>query len=166
MLGVTEAGFFPAATYLVSAWYCKFEVQTRIGIFYCSASLAGAFSGILAFGISKMDGVANLAGWRWIFILEGIVTVLTGLLVFVLLPDSPETSRWLSAREKEFHRYRLEQDSGTKEGRVNTTGEIRGQVLDHGFDRLEDLVYRFDILGVHHPKRELLAICAVSRYIS
>jgi len=44
-------------------------VQTRIGIFYCAASLAGAFSGILAFGISKMDGVGGLAGWNWIFIL-------------------------------------------------------------------------------------------------
>jgi MFS family permease len=59
-LGVTESGFFPAATYLVSVWYCRFEVQTRIGIFYCAASLAGAFSGLLAFAISKMDGVANL----------------------------------------------------------------------------------------------------------
>ena len=129
MLGVTEAGFFPAATYLVSTWYCRFEVQTRIGIFYCAASLAGAFSGLLAFAISKMDGVANLAGWRWIFILEGAVTVLTGFAVLWLLPDSPESSKWLDDREKKFIRARLDQDSGTREGRVNTTDEFQLKYL-------------------------------------
>ena len=125
----TSAGFFPAATYLVSAWYCRFEVQTRIGIFYCAASLAGAFSGLLAFAISKMDGVANLAGWRWIFILEGLVTVLTGLFVFWQLPNSPETASWLTSREKQFIRFRLEQDAGTTEGRVNTTDKFQFKYL-------------------------------------
>ncbi|KAK3711597.1 hypothetical protein LTR37_009588 [Vermiconidia calcicola] len=99
------------------------------GIFYCAASLAGAFSGLLAFAISKMDGVANLAGWRWIFILEGAVTVLTGFAVLWLLPDSPETSKWLDDREKKFIRARLDQDSGTREGRVNTTDEFQLKYL-------------------------------------
>jgi MFS family permease len=119
-LGVTEAGFFPAATYLISDWYCRFEVQTRMAIFYTAASLAGAFSGLLAFAIQKMDGVGGVAGWRWIFILEGIVTVLTGLFIPWLLPDSPERAKWLSTEDKRFLRHRLEQDSGTKEGRVET----------------------------------------------
>lgn len=99
-------------------WYCRFEVQTRIGIFYCAASLAGAFSGLLAFAISKMDGVAGLGGWRWIYILEGALTVLTAAAVLFFLPDSPESVSWLDHKEKRFLRYRLEQDAGTKEGRV------------------------------------------------
>lgn len=128
-LGVTEAGFFPAATYLVSTWFCRFEVQTRIAIFYCAASLAGAFSGLLAFAISKMDGVAGIAGWRWIFILEGIVTVLTGIVVLLALPDSIERAKWLSPEEKRFLRQRLEQDTGTKEGRQNTTEKFQLRYL-------------------------------------
>ena len=59
MLGLCESGFFPAATYLLTTWYCRFEVQTRLAIFFSAASMAGAFSGLLAFGIEKMDGVAG-----------------------------------------------------------------------------------------------------------
>jgi MFS family permease len=65
LLGVFEAGFFPAATYLLTTWYCRFEVQTRLAVFFSAASAAGAFSGLLAFAIQKMDGIGNLAGWRW-----------------------------------------------------------------------------------------------------
>lgn len=55
-LGVTEAGFFPAATYLLTIWYKRYEVQRRMAVFYAAASLAGAFSGLLAFGIEHMRG--------------------------------------------------------------------------------------------------------------
>lgn len=65
LLGLTEAGFFPAASYLLTTWYCRFEVQTRLAVFFSAASMAGAFSGLLAFGIEKMNGVAGLEGWRW-----------------------------------------------------------------------------------------------------
>jgi MFS family permease len=64
-LGVAESGFFPAATYLLTIWYLRYEVQTRMVIFYAAASLSGAFSGILAYGIEHMQGVGGLAGWRW-----------------------------------------------------------------------------------------------------
>ena len=54
MLGVAEAGFFPAASYLVTTWYCRFEVQRRLSVFYSASALSGAFSGILAYGIQHM----------------------------------------------------------------------------------------------------------------
>ncbi|OAG36485.1 hypothetical protein AYO21_09292 [Fonsecaea monophora] len=129
LLGVTEAGFFPAATFLVSEWYCRFEVQTRMSVFFSAASMAGAFSGLLAFGIQQMDGVADLAGWRWIFILEGIVTVLMGFTIPWILPDSPERARWLTPEEKRFVRYRLERDSGTEKGRVDTMDHFHTKYL-------------------------------------
>ena len=74
LLGLFEAGFFPASTYLLGEWYCRFELQLRLAVFFGAASLAGAFSGLLAAGLQLMDGVGGLAGWRWIFIMEGIVT--------------------------------------------------------------------------------------------
>lgn len=66
-----RSGFFPAAVFLISRWYMPNETQVRIALFYSASALSGAFSGLLAFAIAKMDGVAGLEGWRWIFILEG-----------------------------------------------------------------------------------------------
>lgn len=128
-LGVTEAGFFPAATFLIGEWYCRYETQTRMAIFYTAASLAGAFSGLLAFAIQKMNGIAGISGWRWIFILEGALTVAVGLAIPFILPDSPERASWLTVEEKKFLRHRLEQDSGTKEGRVETLDHFKFKFL-------------------------------------
>lgn len=100
-MGLAEAGFFPAATYLLTTWYCRWEVQTRISIFFSSASLVGAFSGLLAFGIQHMAGIAGLGGWQWIFVLEGVMTVLVGFTIPFVLPDSPNTARFLTSAEKE-----------------------------------------------------------------
>lgn len=95
-LGVAEAGFFPAATFLLTLWYRRYEIQRRMAVFYASASLSGAFSGLLAYGIEHMDGVANFGGWRWIFILEGLVPVAVAIPLYFFLPDKPETARFLT----------------------------------------------------------------------
>lgn len=63
-LGLAESGFFPAATFLLTTWYCRFEVQMRLSVFFSAASLAGSFSGLLAFAIQKMADAAGLNGWR------------------------------------------------------------------------------------------------------
>jgi MFS family permease len=70
-LGVTESGLFPGVVFYLSMWYKRSEQHYRVALFFSAASLAGAFGGILAFGIAKMKGVADLNGWRWIFILVG-----------------------------------------------------------------------------------------------
>ncbi|EGX88203.1 Major facilitator superfamily transporter [Cordyceps militaris CM01] len=100
LLGIFEAGFLPGAILIISNWYLPQETQVRIAILYTSAATGGAFSGLLAFAIGKMDGIAGLDGWRWIFILEGIFTVTAGALCFLMLCDSPALStRWLDADE-------------------------------------------------------------------
>jgi len=63
--GVAESGLFPGVCYYLSMWYKRRERQYRIALFFSAASLAGAFGGILAFGISKMNGVGGYHGWRW-----------------------------------------------------------------------------------------------------
>lgn len=76
------------------------DLATRIAVFYCASSLSGAFSGLLAAGIAKMDGVGGYEGWRWIFILEGLVTVILGVMCFFCLIDSPRLSgKWLAPDE-------------------------------------------------------------------
>lgn len=64
--------------YLITQWYHPKELQTRIALFYMASALSGAFSGLLAFAIAKMDGVGGKSGWAWIFILEGAATVFLG----------------------------------------------------------------------------------------
>jgi len=106
-LGVTEAGLFPGVAYYLTMWYCRHEIQLRQTLFFSAASIAGAFSGLLAFAISKMDGIGGLEGWRWIFILEGIATVVVAVLAFFVLHDFPETAKFLTERERAFVVYRL-----------------------------------------------------------
>lgn len=65
-LGLTEAGLFPGVTYYISLWYKRNEQSKRVAIFFSAATVAGAFGGILAFGIEKMEGIAGLHGWAWI----------------------------------------------------------------------------------------------------
>ncbi|KAF3914616.1 hypothetical protein AA313_de0201256 [Arthrobotrys entomopaga] len=99
-LGLFEAGFLPGAILLVSNWYMPNETQTRIAILYTSAASGGAFSGILAYGIGKMEGLAGLNGWQWIFIMEGIFTVILGIVCYLFLIESPALSTgWLDSDE-------------------------------------------------------------------
>ncbi|KAI8313760.1 major facilitator superfamily transporter [Colletotrichum sp. SAR11_59] len=88
-LGLFEAGFLPGAILIISKWYLPNETQTQIAILYTSAASGGAFSGLLAFAIAKMDGVGGYEGWRWIFILEGLATWL-----------DPEEIRFLELRQQ------------------------------------------------------------------
>jgi hypothetical protein len=66
---VVQSGFYPGCIFLLSCWYCRFEVQKRFSGFYLLALLASGFSNILAWALSLMKGVGGLNGWRWIFIM-------------------------------------------------------------------------------------------------
>jgi sugar phosphate permease len=79
--------------------------------------MAGAFSGLLAYAIVKMDGVGGLAGWRWIFILEGLLTVLVALLAFFLVHDFPETAKFLTPEERAWAAHRLKYQGSARSRR-------------------------------------------------
>ncbi|KAL2106013.1 hypothetical protein VUR80DRAFT_7413 [Thermomyces stellatus] len=111
VLGITEAPFYPGATYILSIFYTRREVAARIAMLYCSQILATGFSGLIAAGIfARMNGVRGLAGWRWLFIIEGSITAFIGLLGFWLLPNTPLTTRWLNDRERNLAHSRMEKD--------------------------------------------------------
>ncbi|KAL4746551.1 hypothetical protein BDW72DRAFT_207253 [Aspergillus terricola var. indicus] len=103
LLGIFEAGFFPGAIYLCSYWYMPKDLALRISYFYCASALSGAFSGLLAAAIAEMDGVGGYEGWRWIFILEGLATVVLGVACFFFLIDTPALSKgWLEPDEIQY----------------------------------------------------------------
>ncbi|KAI0834763.1 major facilitator superfamily MFS-1 [Hypoxylon sp. FL0890] len=116
ILGAFEAGYFPGCVYLLSTWYTRYEVGRRYSIFYLLGCVASACSGILAFGLIQMDGVAGLQGWRWIFIIEGVLTCLLASLGYWLLVDFPESKRlswsFLSQRERNWIIKRVNADRG------------------------------------------------------
>ncbi|VUC25711.1 unnamed protein product [Clonostachys rosea] len=107
MCCVTEAGLYPGVAFYITMWYCRHEAQLRQALFFSAASVAGAFSGLLAFAIAKMDGVGGLEGWRWIFILEGILTILVALSSFYFIADYPDTAKFLTEDERAWVLRRL-----------------------------------------------------------
>ncbi|KAF2192979.1 putative allantoate permease [Zopfia rhizophila CBS 207.26] len=102
ILGLAEAGIFPGSFYLISFWYKQDESQKRFTVFWCSVLVAGAFGGLLASAIATMDGFNGLKNWRWIFILEGLGTIIVGMVSYFLITDFPEQAKWLSEEEREF----------------------------------------------------------------
>ncbi|KAJ5155735.1 Major facilitator superfamily domain general substrate transporter [Penicillium capsulatum] len=116
-LGVAEAGLYPGVAYYITLWYPRHRAQYRQALFFSAASIAGAFSGILAYGIAKMDGVGGYAGWRWIFILEGLLTVVVALFAPFTIHDSPETATFLTEEERRFviHSLRTQHSADSRE---------------------------------------------------
>lgn len=103
LIGLFEAGFFPGSMWLITQWYPPDRTGFRMSLFYFSSAASGAFSGLLAAGITKMDGLGGQEGWRWIFIIEGLASVAIGVTTFFLLPDTPSLSgRWLKPEEQRF----------------------------------------------------------------
>jgi MFS family permease len=94
-------------------WYRRYEAQKRYSAFGCSTILAGAFGGLLASALGKMDGIGGYGGWRWVFIIEGAATCLMAVIVFFALPDFPQDCKWLTQSEFEFLRDRAARENGT-----------------------------------------------------
>ncbi|KAH9240687.1 hypothetical protein K456DRAFT_1931578 [Colletotrichum gloeosporioides 23] len=100
LLGWFEAPFYPGAIYLLSRFYTKSELATRLAILYCGQLSSSAFSGLITAGIfAGLDGMKGLHGWQWLFIIEGSATFLAAIGGIFLLPDTPGKTRWLTAEE-------------------------------------------------------------------
>ncbi|CUS12088.1 unnamed protein product [Tuber aestivum] len=111
-LGAFEAGMVPGCFYLIAMWYKREEAQKRCSFFFSATILAGAFGGLLASAIGKMDGMQGFRGWRWIFILEGALTCAISFFCYFLITDFPEEALFLTEDEREFVRARLLADVG------------------------------------------------------
>lgn len=120
LLGVFEGGTMPGIAFFLASFYKREELYFRVGIYVSAASIAGAFGGLLAGGLSQIPpwGVNNsMHTWRNIFFFEGLVTMILGGLAPILLPQSPNTSKVLNDREKWIaaERLRLELNASPNE---------------------------------------------------
>ncbi|KAE8417797.1 major facilitator superfamily domain-containing protein [Aspergillus pseudocaelatus] len=110
-LGIAESGLFPGVVFYLSMWYKRNEQHYRVALFFSAASLAGAFGGVLAWGIAHMRGVGGYNGWRWIFILEGLATVVMSVIAYFWVYNYPSTAEFLSEKERAFIQFRLRNDN-------------------------------------------------------
>ncbi|KAJ8695342.1 hypothetical protein PTI98_007947 [Pleurotus ostreatus] len=115
LLGVLEAGFFPACTYIISTWYVRREIQKRMTGFYVLSIMISGFSSAIAGGISEMAGIADLGGWQWIFILLGLATVVAGVCAFIFVQDFPDKNKFLSAEQTKWILARIDKDRSDAE---------------------------------------------------
>ncbi|TDZ54695.1 MFS transporter prlL [Colletotrichum trifolii] len=122
LLGFVQAAFYPGCLATLSSWYVRKELGVRTGLFYTGAMLSGAFSGLIAAGITGgMDGAGGLLAWRWLFIIMGALTVLVAALAFFVLPDFPANTAWLTPRERQLAVWRMELDAAGEEDWTSST---------------------------------------------
>ncbi|KAK1770208.1 major facilitator superfamily domain-containing protein [Phialemonium atrogriseum] len=88
LLGLAEAGFIPACLYTITRWYKRDETSTRFSWVFIGNLSAGATTGLIAYGILQMRGIAGLGGWQWLFLIEGMFTVVVGIIFLLLFPQS------------------------------------------------------------------------------
>lgn len=100
LLGLFEAGLFPGVIMYLTMFYGKRKIAVRISYFFATSAFSGIAGGLVAYGISFMDGAGGWRAWRWIILINGIPTVLTAFFVPFVLPNSPETAKFLSEEDR------------------------------------------------------------------
>jgi len=111
LLGFAEAGFFPGVIYFLTGWFPAAHRGRAISRFYFTAPLASVVMGAMSGWLLDLDGVADLRGWQWLFLVQGLPAVALGLVFLAKLPDTPATAQWLSAEERAWIEGALERDS-------------------------------------------------------
>lgn len=130
-LGLTEAPYYPGAVYMLSIFYTRKEIATRIAILYTGNILTTAFAGLIAAGVFHgLDNKAGLAGWQWLFILQGAVTFLVAAIGFFCLPDFPLTTKWLTEEERLLAHSRMEADTVGNKGDASTFTGLKQACAD------------------------------------
>ncbi|KAH7093496.1 putative pantothenate transporter liz1 [Paraphoma chrysanthemicola] len=130
VVGLFEAGYWPALYYVLGSWYNKRELGKRNGILQSAVSIAPIFSGFLQAGIyNGMNGTAGLAGWRWLFIINGVISLPIAVLAYFFLPDTPGTAKpnWIfTERDLEIARDRMAKAGRRPEGQPYTIRTFTG----------------------------------------
>ncbi len=118
LLGAAEAGFFPGIILYLTYWFPASQRAHAIALFMTASALAGVIGAPLSGALLMTDGAWGLAGWQWLFILEGLPSIILGVAVLFVLTDYPRGARWLTETEKQWLEESLarEDDSGREHG--------------------------------------------------
>lgn len=138
LLGIFEGGFIPGALYYISTWYRKDETSLRISLFFFGQIFAGATTSLISAGLLSLSGKGGLAGWQWIFLVEGLITIFAAILFVLLLPPRVGDGRPLAASFGRWS-YFTERESRIIKDRVirDDPGKARGHIQISGKDILK-----------------------------
>jgi sugar phosphate permease len=115
LLGVAEAGFFPGIILYLTFWYTRAHRARMVALFMTAIALAGVFGGpVSGLIMDRMGGVGGLRNWEWLYLLEGLPSVVVGFLVLAYLDDGPERASWLTAEQKALLARRLAEEEALK----------------------------------------------------
>jgi ACS family pantothenate transporter-like MFS transporter len=125
-IGLAESTFYPGMQYIIGSWYRKEELAKRSCIFHTSAAIATMFSGYLMAGVYKLGGKHGFAGWQWLFIIDGVISLPIALAGYFVLPDVPEIARpfYLTKEEVAFAQKRMELE-GRQKRKPYTKSKVR-----------------------------------------
>ncbi|KAI5460454.1 putative MFS transporter [Mariannaea sp. PMI_226] len=119
LLGIAMSGIYPGLTYLISAWYPRREQQTRFAFLQTGEVIILATGGIVNFGLNQLDGKGGIAGWRYMFLVQGIISMLIGVATFFWMVDFPELAHksfwFLTPEEQQLAVSRIKKDRGDVE---------------------------------------------------
>ncbi|KAF9477800.1 MFS general substrate transporter [Pholiota conissans] len=128
VLGVFEAGFAPVITLYFSFFYTKEEIGLRFALWFGFATVAGAFGGLIAFGVQHIE--SSVSNWKLLFIIEGVPAVLLGVVTYFYLPNRPESTVYLTERERKIAVERMNRDSSGDMGAVVNKAHILAAFRD------------------------------------
>lgn len=133
-LGITEGGLLPGIVLYLSMMYRRREMGFRMGLIYGAASLSGAFGGLLAYGFNAIGPISGVMdhGWRWIFLLEGLLTIVVAAIAYIFLPNSVEEASFLTPTERAFAVQRLLRDRPT-----SAASSADGDASPHASEKLQ-----------------------------
>ena len=115
MLGVAEAGFFPGIILYLTYWFPGARRARMVALFMTAIGVSNVLGSPVSGAIMQfMDGAGGLRGWQWLFLLEGIPSVIIGILVLVVLPNGPKTAKFLTQQETDLVVKRIEEDNADK----------------------------------------------------
>jgi MFS transporter, ACS family, tartrate transporter len=129
LLGLAEAGFLPGILFYLTHWIPARDRARVFALFLTSTALAGVVGAPVSAGLLRLRGVGGLAGWQWLFLVEGLPAVVLGVTTLFYLPDRVSHARWLSAREQTWLDDTLRVEQAAKE---TTHGLTLWQALTHG----------------------------------
>ncbi|PLN83706.1 MFS general substrate transporter [Aspergillus taichungensis] len=129
LLGMCEAGLFPGIAAQLCGWYRSDEMGKPIMWMFAFQNFSGILGSLLAYGISYMNGMCGMSAWRWVYLLEGLFTILFAAIVYLILPDwpkSPRSTKWLTPREQAYIEARLSENAP----RTADANFAKSEVLD------------------------------------
>ncbi|KAL4884879.1 major facilitator superfamily domain-containing protein [Aspergillus karnatakaensis] len=128
-LGFIEAVFFPGALFYMSLFYTRKQYALRTAILFSGSQLGNAFGGLFAIGILKLNGRSGMEGWRWLFLIEGVLTIALAILIAFLLPNKLHNLGWgFTQVEREWLVWNFEEDQGQADN-VDEISAMKGVVL-------------------------------------